>query len=488
MLPVKLRTLLLALVTLAVSSSSTLSALASRVQVKSGEVDAEGRPTYTLGIDPAEGFTMMIATYKRDENLPPLLAHLTTSPPPSLRHIVLIWQNVDVPLPDFLNSIALDAYSTSGVAVTVRQSKKNSMNERFRPLVNWDEEVYTDVVMIMDDDVILTKDALEWGYQEFVEANKYGPGRLVGFTGRDFEAGKKEGQWEYTVKPRKAYSMILSNAAWLKKEWLQRYWDHSEEMTNLRDYVDEVFNCDDILINYLVSNLTGTPPLLLQPKTPLRTIGGDGLWSRGSIPVGDDEDTSKLPPLPPPTEGDDAVPSVSHFQRRKECLARLFSDFSKYAPPASSFKSATAARVRRHYPLIKTSTSISQDVEDHSRWLFRNERWEEPDFSKMVTSPSSAQEADEDEEALTEEEQQEREEFEKMLEGMTEEEIDALMKSLQEMIDEEDEEDEYEEGSLPSDGEEGLGEAPEQLSVFEGSEDEQVILGGARVGHSEDEL
>lgn len=182
---------------------------------------------------------MVIATYKRDANLPPLLKHLTTNPPPSLRHIVLVWQNIGVPLPSFLNDTALEGLSTSGVAVTVRESKQNSMNERFRPLLRWEEEIYTDAVMIMDDDVVLVKEALEWGYQEFVGANSYGPGRIVGFTGRDFEEEKGGKEWGYIVKPRKSYSMVLSNAAWLRKEWLQKYWEDTEEMRGLRDYVDE---------------------------------------------------------------------------------------------------------------------------------------------------------------------------------------------------------------------------------------------------------
>ncbi|GAA5825724.1 hypothetical protein JCM11251_000351 [Rhodosporidiobolus azoricus] len=475
MLTLRFRALLFALVALVVSTSASTS---SRVQVKHGELDAEGRPTVTLGIDPTEGFTMFIATYQRDANLPPLLKHLTTNPPPSLRHIVLIWQNIGTPLPSFLNSTSLEKLSTSGVAVTVRQSKRNSMNERFRPLLDWEEEVYTDAVMIMDDDVVLRKDALEWGFQEFVEAIREGKGRLVGFTARDFDEGKKEGEWSYTLRPKKTYSMVLSNAAWLRKEWLQKYWEETEEMGSLRDYVDEVFNCDDILINYLVSNLTGNPPLLLQPKTPLRTIGGDGLWSRGSVAINEDEDDDATSPTSLP---DDGVPSAGHFEQRKHCLAHYFSHFSRFAPPTSSPSSAPAQAARRHFPLIKTRTSHSQDVEDHSRWLFRNEKWEEPDYSKMVFSPApggaggaaaeEVLEEDEDDE-LNEEEEAERAEFEKMLEGMTDEEIDELMLSLQEMIDE------GADGETPSDGEEGLEEMPKGYSVFEEDDaDDQTVFG-----------
>lgn len=178
-----------------------------------------------------------MASYKRDENLPPLIKHLTTNPPPSLRHIVIVWQNVGVDLPDFLNATALERYSTSSVVVSVRKSKKNSMNERFRPMLDWDEEIYTRAVMIVDDDVVLRKDALEWGYQEFEKAAEQGEGRLTGFMARDFDG--EAGDWSYTLRPKKTYSMVLSNAAWLKKEWLERYWEDSAEMRSLRDYVDE---------------------------------------------------------------------------------------------------------------------------------------------------------------------------------------------------------------------------------------------------------
>lgn len=183
---------------------------------------------------------MMIATYKRDDNLPPLIKHLTTQPPPSLRHIVIVWQNVGVDLPDFLNATALEQYSTSGVVVSVRKSERNSMNERFRPLVDWGTEVYTDAVMILDDDVVLQRNAIEWGYQQFLEVNHGAPGapgRLVGFSARDYD--EVDGEVKYVVRPRKTYSMVLSNAAWLRKEWLHKYWEDSVEMRGLRDYVDE---------------------------------------------------------------------------------------------------------------------------------------------------------------------------------------------------------------------------------------------------------
>lgn len=185
---------------------------------------------------------MVIATYQRDELLPALLTHLTSSPPPSLRHIVVVWQNIGVPLPALLLPPSLDQLSTSGVAVSVRKSLVNSMNERFRPMLDWGLPLDTEAVMIMDDDIILLRDSLEWGFQTFRESNPAGSdpnaGRIVGFAGRDWERTAK-GEWGYVVQPHKTYSMVLSNAAWFRREWLERYWADDDETVALRAYVDE---------------------------------------------------------------------------------------------------------------------------------------------------------------------------------------------------------------------------------------------------------
>ncbi|GAA5917240.1 Jip5p, partial [Sporobolomyces salmoneus] len=384
---------------------------------------ASGNPQITFGIDPSEGFTMIIATYQRDLLLPPLIKHLTSTPPPSLRQIVIVWQNVDLPLPDFLSPQSLGEYSTSGVAVTVRKSWKNSMNERFRPILDWGHEIATNSVFIMDDDVVLRKGALEWGYQQFVESGRK---RIVGFSPREFERGEKEGEWKYLTKPTSTYSMILSNAAFFDKSWLEKYWEDSNEMTSLRNYVDGVFNCDDLLINFLVSNLTHSPPLLLQPSTPLRTIPTEGgLWNRVVSPSSSPSSTGSAAPETITT----SPPRPEHFSTRKECLAHYFSHFSQFAPPSSSSSSQ-----RDHYPLIKTSTSISQEVQDHSRWMFENEMWETVVWEKP--DDGSNDESVEEEEPLSEEEEKmlDNGDYESFLQGLSDEEIDELMQSLEEEV------------------------------------------------------
>ncbi|KAK4701802.1 hypothetical protein P7C70_g4426, partial [Phenoliferia sp. Uapishka_3] len=361
---------------------------------------------------------MMIATYKRDHLLPDLLTHLTTIPPPSLRHILIIWQNIDQALPSILQPDSLsEITSGTNISISIRLSKINSMNERFRPILDWDTPLPTEAVMIMDDDVVLRKETLEWGFQQFLAANPAGSpareGRITGFTGRDWEFTEEQG-WGYVVQPQKTYSMVLSNAAWFRKEWLERYWQEDAEMVGLRNYVDEVFNCDDILINYIVSNLTGKPPLLLQPTTPLRTVPTkSGLWNRGQ-----EEDEFGEMDQPVPTPSSTAFPGLSlfdpppppaqmdHFTQRLHCLSHYFSHFSKFAPATSPSPS---------YPLIRTSTSASQDVVDRARWLSEGEPWEAQVWSVVKE--------------MTQEEL-ERERVDDLLDDMSEEELDELLESL----------------------------------------------------------
>ncbi|GJN89149.1 hypothetical protein Rhopal_002123-T1 [Rhodotorula paludigena] len=477
--PRRLLSVLLAALSLLTVSLPSVSA--SRVEVSPGATDAEGRATINLSVDPSDGFSLVIASYKRDENLPPLLGHLTTSPPASLRHILIVWQNVDRDVPDFLNATALEQYSTSGVAVSVRKSERNSMNERFRPSLDWNEEIYTRAVMIMDDDVVLRRDVLEWGYQEFVNANERGgPGRLVGFMARDFD--EKDGEVKYVVRPTKTYSMVLSNSVWLKKEWLEKYWEDTTEMRTLRDYVDEVFNCDDILINYVVSNLTGSAPLLLQPKVPLRTIGGDGLFHRGSVAV--DDDGNDVPEDDAAIDAAAGMPKPGHFNQRQQCLERYFAHFAQFAPPSTT----PGAAPSNHFPLVKTSTSVSQDVEDHSRWLSRGEPWEEVKAqweAAVSTAPAAVPEPEpepeqEDEwedlfESMSDEERAEQAEFEAMLDGLTDEEIEDLLFEMDM---------EGSEGSL--NGEEGLPkERSSEAGLFEEPSQQEVLQDASKTTHDE---
>ncbi|KAK4051131.1 hypothetical protein OIV83_002952 [Microbotryomycetes sp. JL201] len=404
----RLRIAWLAAVTLAVSCATTSTANKAPV-LDHYAVDSLDNSTH-ISIDPEGGFTMIIATYNRDALLPALIDHLTINPPPSLRQLLFVWQNIDRPVPDLLGPASLEQLSTRGVVVAVRKSKKNSMNERFRPELDWGEPIPTRAVMILDDDVVLRKDTLEWGYQQFKMYNEdLGKHRIVGFAGRDYEE-QGDGTVDYVVQPRFTYSMVLSNAAWLRREWLHEYWAETDLMRRMRSYVDEVFNCDDLLINFLVTNRTHLPPLLLQPRMPLRTVPTDGLWNR-NLPLHDETDEEKEAAEDPEVDNETENDKPDHFLQRPKCLDRFFAEFKQFAP---SMGDAWPAHSR--FPLIRTSTTISQDVIDHARWMYEGEPWEPAEMQPPETDDERSE--------------REKKEFADMVANLSDEEKEEFMESV----------------------------------------------------------
>ncbi|KDE05178.1 hypothetical protein MVLG_04420 [Microbotryum lychnidis-dioicae p1A1 Lamole] len=372
-----------------------------------------------------KGFTMIIATYQRDEILHSLLAYLTRNPPHSLRHLVIVWQNVGIPLPEFLQPSGIKSLVApilrDRINVVVRASKVNSMNERFRPLLDWDQEIPTEDVMIFDDDLVLPWTTIEWGYQRFRENQE----RIVGFAGRDYIAphdklltgvdGKAENDpsegspVDYNAQPTRVYSMVLSNAAFMKKKWLEHYWQGTQEYRMLRNYVDEVFNCDDILINFVVSNLTRRAPLLLKSQVPLRSIPSKGLWNRGF----DDDDEEE----PASSHGASEPPKIDHFTQRGLCLSHYFNVFSKYDTSVSGLSRSS---IPSYYPLLRCDYSISKKIEDEARAIKPMEQWDEPAWA-----------LDKRDWEQTAFEREENRRLAEALESMSEQEVQDWLQSLE---------------------------------------------------------
>lgn len=161
-----------------------------------------------------------------------------------------------------------------------------------------------------------------------------------------------------------------------------------------------MFNCDDLLINYVVSNLTHLPPLLLQPSTPMRSFPTlNGLWNRPGASGSDPSSASAPSSTPAPSAS-----KLDHFTQRQVCLAHYFDHFARYAPAGSG----------PSYPLVRTATAATQDVVDHARWLHKDEPWESQRWVP-VRSP----------------EEVERDRMEEMLDGMSEDELDRLLEEME---------------------------------------------------------
>jgi len=183
-------------------------------------------------------FTMIAMTHEaRLWNLKMYIKHYSRCA--SVREIVVVW-NIGQP-PDPVTEF------DSAVPVRIRVEPENSLNNRFKP----DPLIKTRAVFELDDDIMMTCDDVERGFKAWRENSD----RLVGFYPRLIDGNPLKYRDERYARHRKGYNMILTGAAFINSELtFSRYW--SKEMDTGRALVDELFNCEDILMNFILANST----------------------------------------------------------------------------------------------------------------------------------------------------------------------------------------------------------------------------------------
>ncbi|XP_042018054.1 glucosamine inositolphosphorylceramide transferase 1-like [Salvia splendens] len=177
-------------------------------------------------------FTLLTMTYDaRLWNLKMYVKHYSRCT--SVREIVVVWNKGTPPRPNDFNS---------AVPVRVRVENRNSLNNRFKP----DPLIKTRAVLELDDDIMMTCDDVERGFKIW----RKNPARIVGFYPR-LVGSKYRG--EKHARRHGGYNVILTGAAFLDGQAaFRRYW--SEEAEAGRALVDELFNCEDVLMNHLYAN------------------------------------------------------------------------------------------------------------------------------------------------------------------------------------------------------------------------------------------
>ncbi|XP_077293542.1 exostosin glycosyltransferase sotv [Arctopsyche grandis] len=197
----------------------------------------------------APGFTAVILTFDRVESLFTLINKLVKTP--SLQKILVIWNNQKKPPPPPSH------WPVISKPLKVRQTKENKLSNRFYPY----DEIETECMLTIDDDIImLTPDELEFGYEVWREF----PDRIVGFPSRVHLWDNITQAWKYHSEWTNQISMVLTGAAFHHKFWA---WYYTVRMpSDIREWVDENMNCEDIAMNFLVANLTNKPPIKVAPR------------------------------------------------------------------------------------------------------------------------------------------------------------------------------------------------------------------------------
>ncbi|XP_052810735.1 exostosin-2-like [Mya arenaria] len=197
----------------------------------------------------SQGFTAVILTYDRLESLFEVI--LQVAKVPSLAKILVVWNNQEKPPPQ------MSAWPSVGKPLKVVQTSQNKLSNRFMPY----EEIETECILALDDDIVmLTADELQFAFEVWREF----PDRLVGFPSRVQLWDNTTGKWRYESEWTNAISMVLTGAAFYHKYFSYLYTHNMPG--NIKAWVDDHMNCEDIAMNFLISNITGKAPIKVTPR------------------------------------------------------------------------------------------------------------------------------------------------------------------------------------------------------------------------------
>lgn len=207
----------------------------------------------SITVPKSEGFTAVILTYDRLEFLFSLINKISLVP--SLTKIIVIWNNQQQKPPKF------SKWPKINKALKIIQTSENILSNRFYPY----DEIETEAILSIDDDILmLTEDEVEFAFEVWREF----PDRIVGFPSRIHKWDNKSSCWKYESEWTNEVSMVLTGAAFYHKYWNYAY--TIKMPGDIKQWVDDHMNCEDIAMNFLVSNITGKAPIKVTAKKKFR--------------------------------------------------------------------------------------------------------------------------------------------------------------------------------------------------------------------------
>jgi alpha-1,4-N-acetylglucosaminyltransferase EXTL2 len=78
------------------------------------------------------------------------------------------------------------------------------------------------------------------------------------------------------VSSHQRYNLILTGASFFHRKYMAEYWQLPTEMLQ---YIERVFNCEDLALNFLIADRTNQPPLWVD--APYRRMSQSGLFQQG---------------------------------------------------------------------------------------------------------------------------------------------------------------------------------------------------------------
>lgn len=204
-----------------------------------------------LGLKPPSKFTAVIhaVTPLVSQSQPVLKLLVAAAKSQYCAQIIVLW-NCDKPLP------AKHRWPATSVPVIVIEGESKVMSSRFLPYDN----IITDAVLSLDEDTVLSTTEVDFAFTVWQSF----PERIVGYPARSHFWDNSKERWGYTSKWTNDYSMVLTGAAIYHKYYHYLYTHYLP--ASLKNMVDQLANCEDILMNFLVSAVTKLPPIKVTQK------------------------------------------------------------------------------------------------------------------------------------------------------------------------------------------------------------------------------
>lgn len=203
-----------------------------------------------------------------------------------------------------------DLLLNAKLPASVLPIKVTKISERFRPF----EQISTDAILSLDEDVTLTTEEIDFAF--FVW--KQFPQQIVGYPARSHYWDEQRARWSYSSKWSNEYSMVLTSAAFYHSYYNALF--SSVLSPRLIDFIDQTQNCEDILMNFLVADVTAFPPVKVTQRKQYRDTTNAGIGNVGTIGSLDRETAGRFP---------SAWNDPDHFRQRGECVARFAAEFGR---------------------------------------------------------------------------------------------------------------------------------------------------------------
>ncbi|NWH17333.1 EXT1C protein, partial [Grus americana] len=298
------------------------------------------------GSSPSEKFTAFIRAVSPASSLSQPILRLIQAVSGShyCAQILVLWSCEKPPPPS-------GKWPQTTVPLTIIQGRRK-LSDRFFPYA----AIQTDAVLSLDEHSSLSTSEVDFA---FVVWRSF-PERIVGFPAWSHFWDAEQRRWGYTSKWTNELSIVLTAAAFYHRYYHSLFTEYLP--AGLRELVDGLAACEDILMNVLVAAVTKLPPIkVTQRKQHKETVPQQVGCEDGDAGTPLASERSPSPPRSPPAKvkGMAGTAGGRRFSQRQDCLNQL-ADWFGYMPLVSSqlrldpvlFKDQVSV-LRKKYPRLE---------------------------------------------------------------------------------------------------------------------------------------